>query len=128
MLCRTSEASSNVSDFEFPDIYGSTECPVDCFTAVFLQKIVQCLYIIRPAAWSTMNNLGKKVDRGFPGVEEMLALEVALATFPRNRGEMCSPVLGQRRSLLALEYSRMCCFIATSHNADPISIEVERTG
>ena len=76
--------------------------------AVGLQQLVQPLDVADPGARAAVDELGEVVERGLAELEQLLALEVALAALARDRGHGAGAVLGQRASLAAAPISRGC--------------------
>jgi hypothetical protein len=89
--------------------------------AVDLEDLVEAVDVADPLAGTAMDHLGEVEQSALAEVEELLALEVALAALSGNRREHRRPVLGQDGVLSGNALARVGDVEGVGHDADAIA-------
>jgi len=73
-----------------------------------------------------MDKLGEETDRRFPDLEDLLPLEVAFATPPRDGRQVGGSMLGQPGDLLSPALPFVLRFKAARDDPHAVPVQVER--
>ena len=122
------QALCDVVDIEACNVDGSVKGAVHGMGSMALQEIVEHVNLANPITWISMDGFREELDSGLPGVEEVLAFEVAFAAFARECGQLCGAMLGKGGLLLAAVEALMHDPVPARDDLDSVPVKVEGGG
>src|SRR6516162_5786218 len=96
--------------------------------AVALQNLVQPIHLAHPLPRLAMDDLGKIEKSRLPQIQQLLPLQITLASLARYRGHQGRAMRRQRRALVGTEFSGMHGCVATGDDPRPVRIQVQGPG
>jgi hypothetical protein len=93
---------------------------------VALQEVMKPIDVEEPLPGSAMNDLGQVEKRRLSQFQQLLTLQIALASLAGYRSHHGRTMRSERGSLVGKELPRMPHFISARYDAHPIGIQVQR--